>query len=472
MMDALIDWFLAHELVLATAIAAFAGAAVAGIAQVFLSRRTAKAEADRQRKATEAIEKGLVVEAGGTRRYEVRSRPIYRFPGRPSPAGPAPDAAEGAPSPPASSPPADDLFGDVAAEDWTALLSKELLLKPTDGEIFVPVFYGTDRAPSGRTEPNARYGRERGELVYGRAMVSIPKDHHMGRMERPSLWRLEFRENPVRHVVLRDLEELGHSEFFSALNEKVARTEYKSAFVFIHGFNVTFAAAARRAAQMAFDLFYVGCEQGEATLCTVPILYSWPSEGETILYTHDANNADASVAHLKSFLLDVAARSGAQSITIIAHSMGTRALANALNEVGLQMREDDKPAIREIILAAPDIDRTVFLNIAAAVKRTADRITLYASSRDKALQISMALNGFPRLGDANGGITTFAGGDSIDASIVGDDILAHSYYGETSVLSDLYSLMLHGFPPAKRFGLLSHGDPPDQHWIMRARAGR
>ncbi len=222
---------------------------------------------------------------------------------------------------------------------------------------------------------------------------------------------------------------------------------------------------------MAYDLFLVGHERSEATFSTVPILYSWPSNGEAILYTHDVNNAEASVAHLKAFLKDVAARSGAESITIIAHSMGSRTLTTALNEVGLEMREGDGPVVKEIVLAAPDIDRDVFLNVVEAVRRTAERVTLYASSRDKVLQISMALNGFPRLGDATNGVVVFNGGDSIDASAVGGDILAHSYFGETSVLADLYALILHGFPPDKRFGLLSQGTPPDRYWIMRQRAG-
>ena len=207
---------------------------------------------------------------------------------------------------------------------------------------------------------------------------------------------------------------------------------------------------------------------GSTGNCWTP---SGPSNGEAILYTHDVNNAEASVAHLKAFLKDVAARSGAESITIIAHSMGSRTLTTALKEVGLEMRAGDGPVVKEIILAAPDIDQDVFLNVVEAVRRTAERVTLYASSRDKALQVSMALNGFPRLGDATNGVVVFNGGDSIDASVVGDNILAHSYFAETSVLADLHALIVHGFPPDKRFGLLSQGTPPNRHWIMRRRAG-
>ncbi len=339
-------------------------------------------------------------------------------------------------------------------------------------EVFVQVHYATNRNVTGKTEPNDWYGSDRGELRYGHALVSIPKDHVMSRIERPlKIFWIEFSENPQKHVVLRAVEEKDEAQFFAALASKVARLQEKTAFVFIHGFNVTFAEATRRTAQMAYDLFLVGDRKGEATLSTVPILYSWPSNGEAVLYTHDANNAEASFAHLKAFLKDVAARSGAESITIIAHSMGSRTLTTALNEVGLEMRAGDGPMVKEIILAAPDMDRDYFLNIVDAVKRTGERMTLYASSRDKALQLSMTLNGFPRLGDATNNVVIFDGGESIDASAVGDDILAHSYYGGVSVLVDLYDLIVHGIPPDERFGLLPQGTPPNRHWIMRRRAG-
>ena len=343
---------------------------------------------------------------------------------------------------------------------------------PVGEEVFVPVHYATDRTVTGKAEPNHYYGSDRGELRYGRALVSIPKYHDIGRMERPKIWRFEISEDPKKHVVLRALEEMDEDQFFAGLATEVARLQAKATFVFLPGFNVTFAEATRRTAQMAFDLFLVGYERGEATLSTVAVLYSWPSNGKTLLYTHDANNSEASAAHLKAFLKDVAARSGAESITIVAHSMGNRPLTAALNEIGLEMRAGDGPLVKEIVLAAPDIDRTVFLNVAEAVRRTGERITLYASRHDKALKLSMALNGFPRLGDATNGVVIFDGGDSIDASAVGDDILAHSYYVGVSILTDLYSLIIHGNPPDKRFGLLAQGAPPNRFWTIRSRAFR
>ena len=344
-------------------------------------------------------------------------------------------------------------------------------IERTGKEVFIPVHYATDREVTGSSKPNDFYGSDRGTLHYGLATVSIPADHNVGALERPTFWHFEFREKPQKHVILGNLFELSKEDFFAHLASEVMRLENKTAFVFIHGFNVTFAAAARRTAQLAYDLFYVGRENNQATLSIVPILYSWPSNGDVIRYPYDANNAEVSGAHLKIFLKDVAANSGIESLILISHSMGNRTLTVALNEIGLSMRSGDNPLATEIILAAPDIDRDAFLNIASSVEKTGTRVTLYASKNDKALQVSKALNGFPRLGDAADGITVFGAADSIDASVVGDDILAHSYYGQTTVLSDLYNLIMHGNPPGKRFGLLGQGTPPTRYWIVRPRIG-
>ncbi len=357
-----------------------------------------------------------------------------------------------------------------SADEAAGSLVGEPALTSNAGEVFVPVHYATNREASGETDPNEFYDAERSaQLHYGRLVVSIPARHKIGQVERPTVWRL-WRESPARHVVLREIDVLNEAAFFQSLAGEVARIEERTAFVFIHGFNVTFASAAHRAAQMAYDLFLVGEEQHQAVMSVVPILFSWPSKGEVIPYTHDATNAEVSAGHFKSFLKDVAQRSGAKSLVLIAHSMGNRVLTTALKEIGLAMQEGDGPLVREIILAAPDIDKDVFRQAAAALMRTCGRVTLYASDRDKALKASLTVNGHPRAGDATGGVLTIGGMDSIDASAAGEDFLAHSYVGETSVLNDLYAIIMRGDPPGSRFGLVAQGVSPDRFWRMRGRA--
>jgi phage tail protein X len=115
-------------------------------------------------------------------------------------------------------------------------------------EIFVPVHYATNRNATGAKEANRYYGseRERGRnpLHYGVAYISIPKEHDLGALERPRFWRFQFSENPKKHIMLRSLAEMKKLQFFDHLKDDMALLTEKTAFVFIHGFNVTFAAGA------------------------------------------------------------------------------------------------------------------------------------------------------------------------------------------------------------------------------------
>jgi esterase/lipase superfamily enzyme len=111
-------------------------------------------------------------------------------------------------------------------------------------------------------------------LSYGECSISIPKSHKIGKLESPSLLRLEFRPDPEKHITLEAIRTLEEEAFFRNVSESVARAAAKDAFVFIHGYNVSFEDAARRTGQIVFDLHFVGA----------PIFYSWPSNGKVADY--------------------------------------------------------------------------------------------------------------------------------------------------------------------------------------------
>ena len=210
------------------------------------------------------------------------------------------------------------------------------------------------------------YGGDRGELELGACEVSVPKDHQVGVLESPTVLRLEFREDPERHVVLLGVHPGAAVEFYADLRACIERTARKEAFVFIHGYNVGFETAVRRTAQIAYDLKFEGA----------PIVYSWPSQEGLLSYTVDETNVAWTVPHLKDFLLGVAQQSGAKSVHLIAHSMGNRALTSALRELAME-RKADCPRFHEVVLTAPDIDADVFRrDLAPAIVGTADRVTL------------------------------------------------------------------------------------------------
>jgi len=169
--------------------------------------------------------------------------------------------------------------------------SKDKVAGPKPFEI-VQVFFATDRQRTTSEKPGQVYGVGRSDLTYGICEVSIPRDHRLGKLESPSIWKLEFREDPEKHVVLLKVEAKNHDAYFEEISERVRSSTSKSAFLFVHGYNVTFEQAARRTAQMAYDLKFDGA----------PVFYSWPSHGSTSAYTVDENNVEWTELHLQEFL--------------------------------------------------------------------------------------------------------------------------------------------------------------------------
>jgi esterase/lipase superfamily enzyme len=284
------------------------------------------------------------------------------------------------------------------------------------------------------TRPGRHYSGERGVLEMGTCEVTIPAKHEIGEVEAPSIWRLEFKEDPTKHVVFMGAEQLENEEFFRQLQERVGRSPRKDAFVFVHGFNVSFEDAAKRTAQIAYDLNFEGA----------PIFFSWPSQGSALDYTVDKENSEWAATDIREFLKEIAARQGIEQIHLIAHSMGNRALTYALR--GMAAGPADKRLTRkfnEVVLTAPDIDADIFkTQIAPAVVRVANRVTLYASSHDQALALSKKINGHPRAGDSGDGLVVVKGIDTIDVSAVDTSLVGHSYYGSSdTVLTDIWDLI-------------------------------
>jgi esterase/lipase superfamily enzyme len=307
----------------------------------------------------------------------------------------------------------------------------------------VEVFFATDRGGTGASKPSDVFGKSRsilGILSFGICAVSIPRTHRVGVLEAISFWKLEAHPNPDKHVVLLRVEQQDSSEFYRSVKNKVFGTASREALVFVHGYNVTFEDAARRTAQLAYDLQFEGA----------PIFYSWPSQGELPSYTVDETNAEWSEPHLARFLQELAQQVGARTVHLIAHSMGNRVLSNALRTVATEGRLR-LPAFRHIVLTAPDIDADVMRHLASYITKTAERTTLYMCGGDKALVASRQFHGNPRAGDS---VLIMAGVDTIDASAVDTSFLGHSYFGDSRpVLADLFCLLKQDLPPAYRFGM-------------------
>ncbi len=320
----------------------------------------------------------------------------------------------------------------------------EFALAARKNYAMVPVWFATDRQATGETAPARQFGTARAAVSYGRCEISIPREHRMGELESRSLLRLEFRDNPAKHVLLLKTELQQREAFFTDLGRRLRASPPGHALLFVHGYNVSFEDAARRTGQMAYDLGFDGA----------PVFYSWPSQASLSGYLEDEANIEWSQANLGLFLRDFLQRTDATHIYLIAHSMGNRALTRALAQV-LAEQPQAAARIREIILTAPDIDADVFRrDIVPALAGAANPITLYASSEDIALAASKRIHGYPRAGDSGSGMVVMDGVETIDATGVDTSFIKHSYFASRrSTLGDMYYLINNNTRAADRFGL-------------------
>jgi esterase/lipase superfamily enzyme len=316
----------------------------------------------------------------------------------------------------------------------------------------VRVFYGTDREAREAAAPNKRYGMQSARrLELGVAEVSIPPGHRMGRVERPSIWKLQFRENPEKHIVLTGLTPRPEDAWLA----EIKATSVHRAFIYVPGFRSDFAEAARRTGQIAWDLDYDG----------LPLLYSWASSGTLDGYRRDEMSWEQARPHLRRFLTLAVEQGGITELSVVAHSMGNRLVASVLQDMA---SDPESPRLDQLVLAAPDIDARHFReHLAGVLPGLAGRVTLYISSRDRALALSRNLHDGPRAGEPEGGLLGLGGIDTIDASAVSTDFMGHDYYAESdTLLTDLHCLLGAGTPPERRPALRPVWDKPKTWWVI------
>jgi esterase/lipase superfamily enzyme len=320
----------------------------------------------------------------------------------------------------------------------------------------VTVFYATDRAPTGAADPANMFGTEQAPpppMTYGTAQVSIPHDHQPGIMEEPRRWKGQFWSNPARDIVLLAAERVDREPFLKAVADRAALSTRREVLVVVHGFWTDFDEAVRRAAQIKFDLNFDG----------PTVVYSWPSLNAWRQYFADEKNAEWAVPHLRDLLADVQNSIGSASVNIIAHSLGNRITAHALQMLATSGAAGTH--FDQVILTAPDIDAPTFMEMQGDIVRLCRRLTLYASSHDQALWLSKTLHTGHRAGEAGVGIVVLPGMDTIDVGDVDGSLLGHSYVFENiTVITDI-AYCLRGENPQDRCRLVQK-QPPSHYWTL------
>ncbi len=259
------------------------------------------------------------------------------------------------------------------------------LASPPQNWLRPSLFYATSRnvLDVGTLTRSARYGALRSrETSYGECRMSL-SGAGAGASDRMDV-----------NVGLETTSRLSRAAFITELERAAARTPNREVLLFVHGFDNSFEDAAKTATRIAHGVGF----QGAA------LLYSWPSVGSAASYLQDRNNAYWAVHYLKQLLSDVVAARFVGRVNVVVHSMGNEVFIRAYSELAdecARAGNADLKKIRNIVLAAPDVDREIFLDQhAQKLMSLGARIVLYASRSDMALAASALVQGgdYERLG--------------------------------------------------------------------------
>ncbi len=276
--------------------------------------------------------------------------------------------------------------------------------------------------------PGEVYSGQRSRDVTGHIItVSIPPNHQPGQLEWPSGETPDAEnEFAALSVVVPSSPDDAFAWF--DLQETDGRL-----LIFVHGYNVRFADAVYRLAQITHDLPVVAA----------PVLFSWPSDGELLGYIYDRESATYARDALELVLTEAIASENISQITILAHSMGSWITMETLRQMSI--RHGRVPAeITDVILAAPDLDIDVFEQQFLSLGDERPHFTFIVSADDRALRLSRTLaRGEQRLGAIDPSqepyrsrIAATPGITVVDLSDVAGEGAGHSGFAASGELRD------------------------------------
>ena len=201
--------------------------------------------------------------------------------------------------------------------------------------IEITTYYATNRKQNGRApsppkSTEVRSSSPRSNMVA--PIVSIPPTHTPGNLEMPPLWKLERGSDASKHFVLQTVMPLDADAGRKEMAEKLSGMNSKALLVFVHGYNMGFAEAALRTAQMAHDLNFPG----------MAFFYSWPSANHVRSYWQDEEIARLSESVFEQ-LIDELSQLPVTDIYVVAHSMGNRIVGHALQARADKGKPDQEP---------------------------------------------------------------------------------------------------------------------------------
>ncbi|MEO9525782.1 alpha/beta hydrolase [Roseibium sp.] len=232
------------------------------------------------------------------------------------------------------------------------------------------------------SRPGSYFSGERATAVsYAEASISVPPSHVAGEIE----WPASLPGNPDKEFVARDAGYIADKTAFrQEINERLAAMPpgKREILVFIHGYNTRFPESLYRFTQIVHDSKFEG----------VPVLFTWASRGKLQDYVYDLNSAAIARSALEETLVELA-RSKADTITVLAHSMGNWLLMETAVQIRPENRHLLSREINNIVLAAPDIDVDLFKAQLKKIGKPAKPYTVIVSKDDRALRLSRRIAG-------------------------------------------------------------------------------
>ena len=347
---------------------------------------------------------------------------------------------------------------------------------PKEVETHTRLFYATDRRIAGPEDKQPLYANDRG-VALRVGTVDVALDPPATDWE--DLRAITFGgQNAGRSIRVSGAQEIGplpfsagdgaggdvpasetaaaSRAFKAAINRQLARSGNRDVFIYVHGYNVDFEYPTLVAKELQHYLGYQGAF----------ISYNWPATPNRFAYLRDLETANATRRNLRELIEYLSDETDARRIHLIGYSAGSRLVFEVAYQFALQNQERSTPRARlgQVILIGSDLDRLYFGQaLADGLLEGMDRLSIYMSSSDAALNVSKVLFGEYRLGQITGedGIP-----ERIEAELLAEPRLSlidasdapgadfgngHWYFRSSPwASSDIFLSLLSGASPAAR----------------------
>ncbi len=162
------------------------------------------------------------------------------------------------------------------------------------------------------------------------------------------------------------------------------------------------------------------------------MLFSWASSGQTLKYVYDINSVLSARDNLVKMFSTLELES-VESYDVVAHSMGTLLVMEAARQIVITTGINPTGKVRNVVLAAPDIDRDLFLSQLKNFPEGGYNMIILVSSDDKALLASRRVaGGVSRIGQLPASELDRRGIIAIDLSDVDDEsTYSHAKYKDS-----------------------------------------